>query len=116
MEKNKKTTKIIALAVIILLVLGVVTYFTLQRTKKNEPASTNVKTLDKSQPHVDAPGGETNIPIQDGKFIPEVMTVGTGTQVNWINEDSKKHTVVSDNKDFKSDDINPGQYFSFTFS
>ncbi len=109
--------KIIIILVVIVLVAGIVFFF-INKNKKNyvPEENSNVKTLNQSKPHLIVPGGETNIPIENMKFNPEIITVGTGTTINWINKDKTNHTIVSDSDDFKSEEIGAGQYYSFTFS
>lgn len=54
-------------------------------------------------------------------FSPSTITIviGVNNTVLWTNDDNVPHTVTSDTSDaivFSSDNLNPGDTFSFTFS
>ena len=55
------------------------------------------------------------ITIKNGKGSPASLTVHVGDTVVWKNDDDKDHTVVADDKSFKSDNISSGDEFTFTF-
>jgi len=57
---------------------------------------------------------ENEIKIANFAFSPDTITVTTGTEITWINEDSTVHTVTG--ADFESGEIKPGQSFNHTFS
>ncbi len=49
-------------------------------------------------------------------FTPAELSVPAGTTVTWVNDDDIPHTVVSDDKTaFRSQVLDTGQRFSFTF-
>jgi len=49
------------------------------------------------------------------RFNPETLEVAAGTTVEWINAGSKVHTVTSDNSDWDSGSLRPGDKFSKEF-
>jgi plastocyanin len=55
------------------------------------------------------------ITIKNGKGSPASLTVHVGDTIVWKNDDDKDHTVVADDKSFKSDNISSGDEFTFTF-
>jgi plastocyanin len=55
------------------------------------------------------------IKIDNFSFSPQTTTVPAGTQVTWTNQDDIPHTVVSDDKIFKSKALDTDEKFSFTF-
>ena len=57
---------------------------------------------------------ENEVKIANFAFSPDTITVTTGTEITWINEDSTVHTVTG--ADFESGEIKPGQSFNHTFS
>jgi plastocyanin len=61
------------------------------------------------------PAGPT-IRIDNFVFGPEALTVSVGTTVTWINQDDIPHTVVADDKGFKSKVMDTDERFSFTFT
>jgi|SRR5947207_2977536 len=56
----------------------------------------------------------TEIKIDNFTFAPETLTVKAGTQITWTNHDDIPHTVVSDDKAFKSKALDTDEKFSFT--
>src|ERR1700750_209159 len=62
-----------------------------------------------------APAGPT-IKIDNFVFGPEALTVTVGTTVTWINQDDIPHTVVANDKSFKSKVLDSDERFSFTFT
>lgn len=62
-----------------------------------------------------APAGPT-VKIDNFVFGPEAITVSVGTTVTWINQDDIPHTVVANDKSFKSKVLDSDERFSFTFT
>jgi plastocyanin len=54
--------------------------------------------------------------INNFVFGPAVLTVPVGATVTWINHDDDPHTVVADDRSFKSKALDTDEKFSFTFS
>jgi plastocyanin len=61
-----------------------------------------------------APGSE--VMIDNFSFAPATVTVPVGGQVTWINHDDMPHTVVSGDKVFKSQVLDTGEKFTYTFT
>lgn len=66
-------------------------------------------------PAVAAPAGPT-VKIDNFTFGPTALTVSVGTTVTWVNQDDIPHTVVANDKSFKSKVLDTDQSFSFTFT
>jgi plastocyanin len=66
-------------------------------------------------PVAPAPAGAT-VKIDNFVFGPEALTVSVGTTVTWINQDDIPHTVVANDKTFKSKVLDSDERFSFTFT
>ncbi|MGZ3377709.1 MAG: plastocyanin/azurin family copper-binding protein [Phenylobacterium sp.] len=62
-----------------------------------------------------APAGPT-VKIDNFVFGPDALTVTVGTTVTWINQDDIPHTVVANDKSFKSKVLDSDERFSFTFT
>ena len=62
-----------------------------------------------------APAGPT-VRIDNFVFGPDALTVSVGTTVTWINQDDIPHTVVANDKSFKSKVMDTDERFSFTFT
>src|SRR6202035_2416455 len=56
------------------------------------------------------------VKIDNFSFGPAALTVAAGTTVTWTNRDDIPHTVVSDDKAFKSKVLDTDEKFSFTFT
>jgi len=100
-DGNQNMKKII-IAVIILAVVAVGTYFLVFKNKTSQ-----------------APALATNgttVSIKNFAFNPSSLIVKTGTKVTWINNDGTSHTVTSDSGNLlDSAVIAPGGTFEFTF-
>jgi plastocyanin len=56
------------------------------------------------------------VKIDNFSFSPATITVPAGTTVTWTNADDIPHTVVSDDKVFKSKVLDTDEKFSYTFT
>lgn len=54
--------------------------------------------------------------ITNGAITPSQISVGVGSTVTWMNNDTIAHSVVADGGAFNSGTIAPGGQFSFMFS
>jgi plastocyanin len=59
---------------------------------------------------------ETAIKIDNFSFTPATVTIPAGTTVRWTNRDDIPHTVVSDDKMFKSKALDTDEQFTYTFT
>jgi plastocyanin len=62
------------------------------------------------------PASNVEVKIDNFSFGPATLTVAAGTTVTWTNRDDIPHTVVSDDKVFKSKVMDTDEKFSFTFA
>lgn len=62
------------------------------------------------------PAASTEVKIDNFSFGPATLTVPAGTTVRWTNHDDIPHTVVSEDKVFKSKVLDTDEKFSYTFS
>jgi len=67
----------------------------------------------------EASGGETEtVDMKDIKFVPDAVTVKTGTTIRWTNSDQVPHTVTKEDgpgAKFDSGNIDPGGDYEETF-
>jgi plastocyanin len=56
------------------------------------------------------------VKIDNFSFGPASLTVAAGTTVTWKNNDDVPHTVVSDDKVFRSKALDTDDKFSYTFT
>ena len=64
----------------------------------------------------DKPASEVAVKIDNFSFSPATVTVPVGTTVRWTNHDDIPHTVVSDDKTFKSKVLDTDEQFTYTFT
>jgi plastocyanin len=57
-----------------------------------------------------------DVKIDNFSFAPAMLTVKAGTQITWTNADDIPHTVVSDDRSFKSKVLDTDEKFTFTAS
>ena len=55
------------------------------------------------------------VKIDNFSFTPPTLTVPAGTKVTWVNADDIPHTVVADDKTFKSKVLDTDEAFTYTF-
>jgi plastocyanin len=59
---------------------------------------------------------DATVKIENFTFAPQNLTVKIGTTVTWDNEDDIPHTIASSTKLFRSNALDTGDKFSFTFT
>ena len=63
-----------------------------------------------------APAGKVvEVKVDNFSFSPQTITITAGTTVIWTNRDDIPHTVVSDDKVFKSKVLDTDEKFTYTF-
>ena len=78
----------------------------------NGPRQTNATTL---APQQMAHEMAATVKIDNFSFSPATLEIKAGTMVTWTNADDIPHTVVSNDKVFKSKALDTDEKFSFTF-
>ena len=63
-----------------------------------------------------ASDGSNEVKIDNFSFAPTTVTVVAGATVTWTNSDDVPHTVMSDDKTFKSKVLDTDEKFSYTFT
>ena len=86
------------IAIISLLVVITVTAAALRKTLSARPVSAST----------------VEVKIDNFTFAPTKLVVRKGTQITWINRDDIPHTVVENNRLFKSHVLDTGEKFTFT--
>lgn len=56
------------------------------------------------------------VKIDNFSFTPPTLTIPAGTKVTWVNADDIPHTVVADDKTFKSKVLDTDEAFTYTFA
>ena len=60
-------------------------------------------------------GNVVEVKVDNFSFSPQTITIKPGTTVIWTNRDDIPHTVVSDDKVFKSKVLDTDEKFTYTF-
>ncbi len=76
----------------------------------NSPASTFAATPE------DKSASEAAVKIDNFSFSPATIMIPAGTTIRWTNRDDIPHTVVSDDKTFKSKPLDTDEQFTYTFT
>ena len=64
----------------------------------------------------DKPASEVAVKVDNFSFSPATITVPAGTTIRWTNRDDIPHTVVSEDKSFKSKVLDTDEQFTYTFT
>lgn len=76
---------------------------------------------DDDGPNGPDPRGDNEVTMQDLNFSPDTLSVASGTEVTWTNDDAVVHTVRSGDPGAPTDLLNSGniptgQTYTFTFT
>ena len=63
-----------------------------------------------------ATSAATTISIQNMAFNPNQITIKSGTNIQWVNNDNTQHQIMGDNGAFQSTVLNPGDTYNFYFA
>jgi len=63
-----------------------------------------------------AEAADTQIKIDNFTFTPETIEIPVGTTVKWTNDDDIPHALAESERRFKSQALDTGDSFSFTFT
>lgn len=64
----------------------------------------------------DSPVAANTVSIKNFAFTPSTITVKAGTTVTWTNSDQDPHTVSANGGQFRSQTLNTGDTYKYTFS
>ena len=113
---NKPNKGLLALIIIIIIIIiaGVSIYYALSPKPNVQPVGNNSsnQSIGNSSSNMTA---ASVISIQNGTFNPSTLTIKSGTNVQWINNDNAKHQIMSDSGSFQSNVLNQGDSYNFFF-
>ena len=75
-----------------------------------------LRTVRAAEPSSSNGASKSEVRIDNFTFQAPTITVPAGTEVTWVNRDDIPHTVVSDDKVFKSKALDTDDKFTFKFS
>ncbi len=111
-RKMNKGLLALIIIIIIIIIAGVYIYSALSpNVQPVENNSSNQRIGNNSSNMTTA----TTITIQNGTFNPNKITIKSGTNVQWINNDNTQHQIMSDSGAFQSNILNSGDSYNFFF-
>jgi len=75
-----------------------------------------LKTMQAAETSMASDTGSTEVRIDNFTFQAPTITVPAGSEVTWFNRDDIPHTVVSEDKVFKSKALDTDDKFTYKFS
>jgi FtsP/CotA-like multicopper oxidase with cupredoxin domain len=81
-----------------------------------EPASTGVQSAPTLAADSQNSGKAASIAMKDDRFDPKTITISAGTTVTWTNTGGDWHSVAAFDGSFESDQLSPGDSYSYTFT
>jgi plastocyanin len=112
-NKLNRGSLAVIIIIIVIIIAGVYLYST-----QNVQAPTNQSGVNGSANNTTNTNNTVAsvITIQNGAFSPNNLTVKTGTNVQWINNDNTTHQVISDSGAFQSPVLGNGGVYNFYFA
>ncbi|MGZ7117606.1 MAG: cupredoxin domain-containing protein [Methanobacterium sp.] len=102
--------------IIIVIIIAAAAYLYAQSSNQNQPVVNNTTGISNANNTTSNNTVATVIAIRNGSFNPNNVTVKSGTNVQWINEDNITHQIVSDNGQLQSSILSPGDSWNFFFA
>ena len=115
-RRTDKGLLALIIIIIIIIVAGVYIYST-QSSKPNVQTGVNNssnQSLGNNSSNVTS--AASTITIQNMTFNPNKITIRSGTNIQWINNDNTQHQIMSDTGSFQSNILNPGDSYNFFFA
>ena len=112
---NKRHLALIII-IIIIIVAGVYLYYAQSSNRNVQTGINNSTNQSMGNNSSNMTSNPNMISIQNTAFSPNNLTVRSGTNVQWINNDNKQHQIVSDSGAFQSPILNPGDSYNFYFA
>lgn len=109
--------RLLALIIIIIIIIaaGVILYATQSSRPNVQTGMNNSSNQSLGNNSSNVTSAVSTITIQNGTFNPNNLTIRSGTNVQWINNDSTQHQIVSDTGAFQSPILNSGDSYNFFF-
>ncbi|MGZ7067899.1 MAG: cupredoxin domain-containing protein [Methanobacterium sp.] len=102
--------------IIIVIIIAAAAYLYAQSSNQNQPVVNNTTGISNANNTTSNNTVATVITIQNGTFNPNNVTVKSGTNVQWRNQDNTPHQIISDNGQFQSSVLNNGEIWNFYFA
>ena len=120
--RTNKGILALIIIIIIIIVAGVYLYYA-QSSNRNVQTGMNNSTNQSMGNNTSMGNNSTNmtsaaitISIQNMTFNPNKITIKSGTNIQWVNNDNVQHQIASDTGAFQSNTLNPGDSYNFFFA
>ena len=114
--RTNKGLLALIIIIIIIIVAGVYLYYAQSSNRNVQTGINNSTNQSMGNNSSNVTSNPNMISIQNTTFSPNNLTVRSGTNVQWINNDNKQHQIVSDSGAFQSPILNPGDSYNFYFA
>lgn len=114
--RTNKGLLALIIIIIIIIVAGVYLYYAQSSNRNVQTGMNNSTNQSMGNNSSNVTSNPNMISIQNTTFSPNNLTVRSGTNVQWINNDNKQHQIVSDSGAFQSPILNPGDSYNFYFA
>ena len=115
---RRTSRELLALIIIIIIIIvaGVYIYSTQSSRTNVQTGVNNSSNQSIGNNSSNMTSAATTITIQNMTFNPDKITVRSGTNIQWINNDNTQHQIMSDTGSFQSNILNPGDSYNFFFA
>ena len=113
--RTNKGLLALIIIIIIIIVAGVYIYYAQSSNRNVQTGMNNSTNQSMGNNSTNMTSAATTISIQNMTFNPNKITIKSGTNIQWVNNDNVQHQIVSDSGAFQSTILNPGDSYNFFF-
>lgn len=113
--RTNKGLLALIIIIIIIIVAGVYLYYAQSSNRNVQTGMNNSTNQSMGNNSTNMTSAATTISIQNMTFNPNKITIKSGTNIQWVNNDNVQHQIVSDSGAFQSTILNPGDSYNFFF-
>ena len=114
--RTNKGLLALIIIIIIIIVAGVYLYYAQSSNRNVQTGMNNSTNQSMGNNSTNTTSAATTISIQNMTFNPNQITIKSGTNIQWVNNDNVQHQISSDNGAFQSNTLNPGDSYNFFFA
>ena len=113
--RTNKGLLALIIIIIIIIVAGIYLYYAQSSNRNVQTGMNNSTNQSMGNNSTNMTSAATTISIQNMTFNPNKITIKSGTNIQWVNNDNVQHQIVSDSGAFQSNILNPGDSYNFFF-
>ncbi len=113
--RTNKGLLALIIIIIIIIVAGVYLYYAQSSNRNVQTGMNNSTNQSMGNNSTNMTSAATTISIQNMTFNPNKITIKSGTNIQWVNNDNVQHQIVSDSGAFQSTILNHGDSYNFFF-